>query len=85
MLLHTYAKGQSLKLLKFHTKDGVTDIASLKELMDEDTAAVLVQYPNFFGQIEDIKKIGEIAHEKRNHYLLFHSNPLALGVLNTSR
>ena len=40
-------------------------------MIDEDTAAVLVQYPNFFGQIEDIKKIGEIAHDSKADYSLF--------------
>jgi len=48
--------------------------------MDEDTAAVLVQYPNFFGQIEDIQKIGEIAHAKGGLFVV-SSNPLALGIL----
>ena len=45
--------------------------------MDEETAAVLVQYPNFFGQIEDIQKMGEIAHAKSD-YLLFHQIHLHL-------
>ena len=61
-------------------KDGVTDVEKLKELMDEDTAAVLVQYPNFFGQIEDIQTIGDIAHDKGGLFVV-SSNPLALGVL----
>ena len=55
-------------------------MAKLEEMMDEDTAAVLVQYPNFFGQIEDIQKIGEIAHAKGGLFVV-SSNPLALGIL----
>ena len=45
-----------LKLLKFHIKDGVTDMDALKELVDDDTLRVIVQYPNFFGQIEAFKR-----------------------------
>ncbi|MFJ7933745.1 aminomethyl-transferring glycine dehydrogenase subunit GcvPA [Sporosarcina sp. NPDC096371] len=76
----SYASGQSIEVVTIPQKDGVTDIAKLEELMDEDTAAVLVQYPNFFGQIEDIQKIGELAHDKGGLFVV-SSNPLALGVL----
>lgn len=62
------------------TKDGVTDIEALKGLVDDQTAAVMVQYPNFFGQIEDLKTIGEITHEAKGLFIV-SANPLALGVL----
>ncbi len=76
----SYASGQSIEVVTIPQKDGVTDMAKLEEMMDEDTAAVLVQYPNFFGQIEDIQKIGEIAHAKGGLFVV-SSNPLALGIL----
>lgn len=76
----SYASGQSIEVVTIPQRDGVTDLAKLEELMDEDTAAVLVQYPNFFGQIEDIQKIGDIAHDKGGLFVV-SSNPLALGVL----
>ncbi|KGR78453.1 aminomethyl-transferring glycine dehydrogenase subunit GcvPA [Ureibacillus manganicus] len=76
----TYAKGQSIEVVTIPTKDGVTDIESLKGLLDSDTAAVMVQYPNFFGQIEDIKTIGELAHDAKGLFVV-SSNPLALGIL----
>ena len=40
----------------------MTDVGALKELIDDNTAAVIAQYPNFFGQVEDIQVIGDIAH-----------------------
>lgn len=76
----SYASGQFIDVVTVPQKDGVTDIAELEKLIDEDTAAVLVQYPNFFGQIEDIQKIGEMAHDKGGLFVV-SSNPLALGVL----
>jgi glycine dehydrogenase subunit 1 len=76
----SYASGQSIEVVTIPQKDGVTDLAKLEELIDADTAAVLVQYPNFFGQVEDIQKIGDIAHEAGGLFVV-SSNPLALGIL----
>lgn len=76
----SYATGQSIEVVTIPSKDGVTDMAKLEEMMDDETAAVLVQYPNFFGQIEDIKKVGEIAHASGGLFVV-SSNPLAHGVL----
>jgi len=76
----TYAHGQSIDIVLVPTKDGVTDIEALKTLVDDQTAAVMVQYPNFFGQVEDIKIIGEITHDAKGLFVV-SSNPLALGVL----
>ncbi|MCP1145213.1 aminomethyl-transferring glycine dehydrogenase subunit GcvPA [Lysinibacillus endophyticus] len=76
----TYAYGQSIEVVTVPSKDGVTDIEALKGLLDDQTAAVLVQYPNFFGQIEDIKTIGELTHDVKGLFIV-SANPLALGVL----
>ncbi|WP_042473790.1 aminomethyl-transferring glycine dehydrogenase subunit GcvPA [Bacillus ndiopicus] len=76
----TYAYGQSIEIVTVPTKDGVTDIEALKGLVDDQTAAVMVQYPNFFGQIEDLQTIGEITHDAKGLFVV-SANPLALGVL----
>lgn len=79
-VVNTYAYGQSIEVVTIPMNNGVTDIEALQQLIDSDTAAVLVQYPNFFGQIEDIQKIGEIAHNEKALFVV-SANPLALGVL----
>ena len=76
----TYAYGQSIEVVTVPAKEGVTDIEALNSLVDEQTAAVIVQYPNFFGQIEDLKAIGNIAHDQKSLFIV-SANPLALGVL----
>lgn len=76
----TYAYGQSIEIVPIPTKDGVTDIVALKNLVDADTAAVMVQYPNFFGQIEDLKAIADVTHEAKGLFIV-SANPLALGIL----
>ncbi|GGG18037.1 putative glycine dehydrogenase (decarboxylating) subunit 1 [Lysinibacillus alkalisoli] len=79
-VVKTYADGQSIEVVTAPQKDGVTDYEALQQLMDSDTAAVMVQYPNFFGQIEDIQPIGELAHEHKALFVV-SANPLALGIL----
>lgn len=76
----TSAYGQSIEIVEIPAKDGVTDIEALKGLVDDQTAGVIVQYPNFFGQIEDVKTIAEITHEVKG-LMIVSANPLALGIL----
>jgi len=80
-VLKTYAYGQSVQLQEIgYNSEGVTDLAALEAMLDEETAAVIVQYPNFFGNIEDLAAIEKIVHAK-GALLIVSSNPLALGVL----
>ncbi|MEH7501447.1 aminomethyl-transferring glycine dehydrogenase subunit GcvPA [Neobacillus drentensis] len=79
-VLKTYAKGQYLDVIEVPVKDGVTDVDALKGLVNEDVAAVIVQYPNFFGRIEPLKELEEIIHANKSMFVV-SSNPLSLGVL----
>ena len=62
-VLNTYATHQEIpqKLVSF-TASGTVDLKELESAVDEDTACVLIQSPNFFGTIEDVEAIAEIAH-----------------------
>lgn len=79
-VVKTYAKGPGLEVVEIPYENGVTNIRVLQEAMDEDVACVIVQYPNFFGQIEPLKDIEPIAHAHKGMFVVA-SNPLALGIL----
>ncbi|MGG1400588.1 aminomethyl-transferring glycine dehydrogenase subunit GcvPA [Bacillus salipaludis] len=79
-VLKTYAKGQNLSVVEIPVKDGLTDLNELKGLVNADVAAVIVQYPNFFGRIEPLKELEEIIHANKSMFVV-SSNPLSLGVL----
>ncbi len=66
-VLATYAKHQGLPttVVGYDAKTGRVDLAALDAAVTEETACVLVQSPNFFGVVEDIPAIAEIAHAKR--------------------
>ncbi|MDD4496347.1 MAG: glycine dehydrogenase [Eubacteriales bacterium] len=59
-VLGTYSKQCGFALQEIGYVNGVTDIDILKAAVDNDTAAVLVQNPNFFGAIEPLDKLGEV-------------------------
>ena len=80
-VIHTYGKGFELEIVEIDFQDGVTDLEHLKTELDDDTASVVVQYPNFFGQIEPLDKINEIVKENPKTMFITSSNPLALGYL----
>jgi len=79
-VLKTYAKGQYIDVIELPYADGITDLAKLDEMMTDEVAAVVVQYPNFFGRIEPLKEIEEIVHAHKSMFVV-SSNPLALGAL----
>lgn len=79
-ILKVNAKGQGYQVVEVDTKDGVTNLEALQQTVDENTAAVIVQYPNFFGSIEDLAAIEKIAHQHKGMFIV-SSNPLSLGIL----
>ncbi|GAE36308.1 aminomethyl-transferring glycine dehydrogenase subunit GcvPA [Halalkalibacter akibai] len=79
-VLQTNATGQRLNVIEIDTDNGVTDLAQLKEIYGDDTACVVVQHPNFFGNLEPLTELEEITHSGKAMFVV-SSNPLALGLL----
>ncbi|MGG1614738.1 aminomethyl-transferring glycine dehydrogenase subunit GcvPA [Paenibacillus phoenicis] len=79
-VLATYAHGLNLEIVEVGWEQGVIDREALAAAVTKDTAAVLIQNPNFFGSLEDLRAIGELAHAQGS-LLIVSSNPLALGLL----
>lgn len=80
-VVQTYARGPGLEVIEVPVKNGITDLEALKAVVDDEVAAVLVQYPNFFGVIEPLAEISAITHRAAKALLVTSSNPLALGLL----
>ncbi|MGG1879854.1 aminomethyl-transferring glycine dehydrogenase subunit GcvPA [Paenibacillus cisolokensis] len=78
----TSAHGLGLDVIEVGFKDGVTDQEALAAAITEDTAAVLIQSPNFFGCIEDVRAIEPLVHDKKA-MLVLSVNPLSLGLLES--
>src|SRR5262247_323716 len=79
-VVETYAEGPDLRLRSAALGDGVTDLDALRKVVNAQTAAVVIQYPNFFGCLEDVKAAGEIAHAA-GALLVVAADPVNLGLL----
>ena len=62
-VLQTYAKNSGLHVEEIgFTKSGTVDISAIKNALKNDVAAVVVQSPNFFGVLETLPEIANLAH-----------------------
>src|SRR3954463_6327296 len=74
--LETTAAGWGTTVEEIPLADGVTQIPEL----GDDVSAVLVQYPNFLGAVEDLQALTDAAHEA-GALMIVLTDPLTLGVL----
>ncbi|PLS02430.1 aminomethyl-transferring glycine dehydrogenase subunit GcvPA [Neobacillus cucumis] len=79
-ILNTVASGQGYAVEEVNLAADVTDLEKLQEQMDKGTAAVIVQYPNFFGSIEDLAEVKKMAAANGALFIV-SANPLALALL----
>lgn len=61
-------------------QDGVCDTANLGKTVDNSVAAVIVQQPNFYGCLEEVERIGEVAHANGALFIV-SADPVSLGLL----
>jgi len=72
--------GARVEVVDVPWRDGVCDLATLAEALDDTCAAVVVQHPNYFGCLEPVREIAELAHGAGG-LLIAHFDPMSLGVL----
>jgi glycine dehydrogenase subunit 1 len=82
-VMATYARHQELptELVGYDRATGRVDMAALDAALTEETAAVLVQSPNFFGVVEDIPAIAALVHAKGALLIVSIAEAVSLGVV----
>ena len=61
---------------------GRTSLQALSDQISEKTACVLIQHPNFLGQLEEVEEIAALAH-RHGALLVMIVDPISLGILKT--
>jgi glycine dehydrogenase subunit 1 len=59
--LETYSTGYGTDVTEVPLRDGATDATALEQAVDDDTAAVFLQYPSFLGTVEDLAALTPVA------------------------
>ena len=77
---NTINEGYKIEYKSFISDDGTCDLNALKSAISDNTAAIIVQQPNFLGNLEDVFEIEKIAHEHKA-LLIVVVNPITLGML----
>jgi glycine dehydrogenase subunit 1 len=81
-VLATYAQHQQILIREVgYVQNGRVDLAALDEAITAETACVLIQSPNFFGTIEDVAAIADLAHAKGALLIVSIAEAISLGIV----
>jgi glycine dehydrogenase subunit 1 len=81
-VIGTYSKNLDSSIEEvFYDRAGEMDLSHLEKKLDDDTSAVVVQSPNFFGIIEKLEAISELAHRHEALCIVVVAEPVSLGIL----
>jgi glycine dehydrogenase subunit 1 len=81
-VVETYVRHQGIELVEVRSApSGQIDIAELQSALNDETAAVVVQSPNFFGAVEQTERIAAIAHQAGALLIVSIAEPLSLALV----
>jgi len=86
-VLATYARHQGMPLAEvdYVRETGALDLSQLEQNIDGQTAAVIIQSPNFFGILEDVRLSAEIAHRHGALLIFVFAEAVSLGLVEPPR
>ena len=82
VMIHSYTQNLRIELEETICEDGLANREQILDRIDDQTAAVILQNPNFFGCIDDFGDIARAAH-KQDALLVVSCYPISLGILKT--
>ncbi|MHC4508904.1 MAG: aminomethyl-transferring glycine dehydrogenase subunit GcvPA, partial [Planctomycetota bacterium] len=82
VMIGSYTQNLRIELEQTCCEDGLANRRELLEKIDDKTAAVILQNPNFFGCIDDFSDVADAVHEKGG-LLIISCHPISLGILKT--
>lgn len=80
-VVETYIKHQDFNVIELPVKDGYTDLSPFINLEENKFASVVIQYPNFFGIIENLDYISNKIREKNGLFIVVVSELTSLGII----
>ncbi|MBN1968317.1 MAG: aminomethyl-transferring glycine dehydrogenase subunit GcvPA [Candidatus Delongbacteria bacterium] len=79
-VLKTYAESEKNIMIEIPEVNGRIDLEEAKKLIDNDTAGVIVQTPNFYGIIEECEELVNLVHSVKGLFIMA-VDPISLGIM----
>ena len=79
-ILETYLTRLNCEIVEVPTPDGTADLDRVADALDDQTACLVVQHPNFFGLLEQAEQLSNLAHEC-GALSIVSFDPISLGLL----
>jgi len=81
-VLKTYARFRGILVTEVDCPEGQIDLSDLQSKLNDNTAALVLQTPNFFGIIEDVAQAAELVHQN-NSIMIVSADPISLALLKS--
>lgn len=81
-VIATYLSGRQTEIVIVPISNGTTDLEQLKQLLDDQTACVLIGQPNFFGLLEEADRVVTMVHAV-GAKLIMSVDPIAQALIKT--
>ena len=81
-VVQTNLQPRGVRLLEApYAASGQVDLEQLRSMVDEKTAAVVIQSPNFFGCLEGVAEVAEVTHRQGALLVVAVAEPLSLALV----
>ena len=80
-VIKVYTEGIGVELLTCPARNGRLDLDALKNMLDESVGSVVVQNPNFYGNLEPVNELGQIIHANPKTLFIAAVDPISLAIL----
>jgi glycine dehydrogenase subunit 1 len=80
LVLSTYLANLDARIETLPTPNGFLEPDDLRKMVDDQTVCVVVQHPNFFGCLEEVQALSDLAHAKGTLFIVSF-DPISLGLL----
>ena len=83
-VLRAYARHDNMPIEEFGyvSESGLVDLEEIERKLDDQTAAVVIQSPNFFGIVDQVQAAAELAHRRGALLVMMFTEAVSLGLLN---
>jgi glycine dehydrogenase subunit 1 len=81
-VLATYVRHQGVEIVEVgYSPSGQVALSQLEAALQTETAAVVIQSPNFLGPLEPVGEIAELTHRNNSLLIVTITEPLSLGIV----